>query len=270
MTAPISSGMARFAAVPGIISFLLILQSRGAKRYLSIGFFIYAGFLIYLMQSRGAIFAYGFALSFVLLFYSCRTRLFGLTFLVIFALTLFTNVIPESVIHGVTDYLYRGQSEEEFVTFTGRTFAWKLAWNEVHDYPILGQGFHSDHYLLGLNIHNTYMYTLMSAGYIGAVAFIIGVATAWYMLLYNLKSSAAEQLGHRVFLLQVGGILAFFTVRSIPEVSGAIVGIDTMIMLSAITYIGILYRYQRQLAYQERIQQNKAVVKYKIRWQRSS
>ena len=38
----------------------------------------------------------------------------------------------------------------------------------------------------------------------------------------------------------VGAILVFFTVRSIPEVSGAMFGIDLLILVPALAYLGVL------------------------------
>jgi len=58
----------------------------------------------------------------------------------------------------------------------------------------------------------------------------------------------ADQLGQRVFLIQAGGVLAFFTVRSIPEVCGAMFGVDLMVMLPVLAYLGLLGQQEKKLA----------------------
>ena len=50
----------------------------------------------------------------------------------------------------------------------------------------------------------------------------------------------AERFDQKMFLMQTGGILAFFTVRSIPEVCGAMFGVDLVVMVPAVAYLVVL------------------------------
>jgi len=42
-------------------------------------------------------------------------------------------------------------------------------------------------------------------------------------------------------LIQVGGVLAFFTLRSIPEVCGSNYAVDYLVMLPAVLYVHVLW-----------------------------
>jgi O-antigen ligase len=111
--------------------------------------------------------------------------------------------------------------------------------------PLVGWGFQADRFLLGQHAHNAYLYALMTSGFVGGTAFVGGLIWAWIIFLQVLRRGTADRLGQKVFLIQVGGLLAFFTVRSIPEVSGAMFGIDLMIMIPVLAYLGILNRQQK-------------------------
>lgn len=92
------------------------------------------------------------------------------------------------------------------------------------------------------NVHNTYLYALISAGFVGLAFFAIGLIKAWTQLLKLARSGFARSLGQEAFLAQVGGVLAFFTIRSITEVSGPLFAVDLLVMLPGILYIGVMFR----------------------------
>jgi O-antigen ligase len=240
-----SSGMARFAAVPGIVCFVLLWQSRGVLRFFYGVIFLLSGALIYLMQSRGAIFGLAFAIFFVMLFMGAKERRFGAIFLILLGLTLYADVIPERKIEQVTEHL-TGTRHEELETMTGRTRAWEKGWKKVPKSPVWGYGPQADRYLIKEHIHNTYMYALMSSGFAGAAAFAGGLVWAWVLFLRAIIRRVADRFGQRLFLIQAGGILAFFTVRSIPEVCGAMFGVDLMVMLPVLAYLAVLDQKGRE------------------------
>jgi O-antigen ligase len=238
-----STGLARFAAIPGIISFVFLWRGGGRKRLFWLALFVASSILIYLMQSRGAFFGFASALAFVMLFLGRRTRIVGAILLVFFLLFLYSDIIPEQLVENVTAFILRGQDTDELATMTGRTVTWNLGWQEVKESPIFGWGFQADRFLLGQHVHNAYLYALMTSGFVGATAFVGGLIWAWVIFLRILRRRTADRLGQKVFLIQVGGLLAFFTVRSIPEVSGAMFGIDLMLMVPVMAYLGLLNRY---------------------------
>ena len=246
-----SSGMARFAAVPGIVCFVFLWQSRGIFRLLWATIFVLSGALIYLMQSRGAIFGLAFAIFFIMLFMGVKARRVGAIFLILLGLTLYADVIPERKVEQVSEHVFRGQTFEEMRTMTGRTRAWEKGWNQVLKSPVWGWGPQADRYLIKEHVHNTYMYALMASGFAGAAAFVGGLMWAWVLFLRAIIRGFADRLGQRLFLIQAGGILTFFTLRSIPEVCGAMFGVDLMVMLPVIAYLNVLDREGRRLETEE-------------------
>lgn len=240
-----STGLARFAAVPGIISFVFLWHGGIWRRLFWLAMFVASGVLIYLMQSRGAFFGFVSALSFVMLFLDRKSRRIGAVSLIFSILFLYSDIIPIQLVKNATSFILRGENTEELITsMSGRTTTWMIAWEEVKKSPIFGWGFQSDRFLLEQHVHNTYLYALMTAGFVGAFAFVGGLLKAWIIFFQVLRKGIAERLNQKIFLIQVGGLLAFFTVRSIPEVSGAMFGIDLMIMLPIMAYLEILNRYK--------------------------
>ena len=233
-----SSGMARFAAVPGIVAFTLLWEAKGLRRLLWAAPFVGSAFLIYIMQSRGAIVGFAGSLVFVAWFLSRRTRVIGIIAIAILVFALAINAIPEEII----SHLTRGQSAEEMQSMTGRTQYWADGWVEIMKSPIWGWGFQADRMLIGGHVHNTYMYALMTAGFAGAGLFVAGLVWTWWLMFRAMKSRVAEALGQKRFLIQAGGILAFFTIRSIPEVCGANFAVDLLVMLPILAYVSILCR----------------------------
>jgi len=239
-----SSGMARFAAVPGVAAFVLMWQARWIKKAFWAVPFSLSGAMIYLMQSRGAIVGFAFAVSFVLLFLSSRTRLAGVMVALLLVLAIIANAVPEEVLQHIT----RGASVEQLETMTGRTRTWENAWREIKRFPVWvwGGGPQADRFLIHEHAHNTYIYAMLEAGLLGTTAFVAGLIWAWVLFYRAIKSGIADFVGQRTLLIQAGGILAFFTVRSITEVSGPMFGVDTMVMLPILGYLWLLERERKK------------------------
>ena len=236
-----SSGMARFAAVPGILSFVFLWFGSDWKRFLWIIPLFSFGWIVYFMQSRGAVVAFAFVLAFEMLFLGGRKRIIGGFILSLLGILLMSDLIPGQTFEAISDYMKRGQETEDFYTMTGRTITWKIAWSEILNAPIIGRGFQADRYFLnGLHVHNTYLYALMTSGFIGATGFVIGLLWSWRLFVRAIKRKYEDDPRHKIFLIQAGGILAFFTVRGITEVSGPLFNVDFMVMLPIMAYLGIL------------------------------
>ncbi|RUA01627.1 MAG: hypothetical protein DSY89_04220 [Deltaproteobacteria bacterium] len=235
-----SSGMARFAAIPGIVSFVFFLGGSGVKRYLWTIPFVLSALMIWFMQSRGAILGFGFSMAFVLFFLGPRSRILGLILIIVVGMLSFSDSIPSTARRYIKTFFYRGENYEQLKTLTGRTRAWRNAWRQIRKSPIFGRGPQSDRYLIREHVHNTYLYALLQSGIVGATAFIGGLIWAWVLFFRAILRKTADHLGQRVVLIQAGGILAFFTVRSIPEVCGAMFGVDLMIMVPVLAYLEML------------------------------
>ena len=117
---------------------------------------------------------------------------------------------------------------------------WEKAWREVKKSPFIGSGPQSDRYKLREHVHNTYMYALLQSGFLGASFFVGGLAWAWLLVFKISRHGKAEFLDQKIYFIQSAGILSFFTVRSIPEVCGAMFSIDYLVMLPILAYLNNL------------------------------
>jgi O-antigen ligase len=242
-----SSGLGRFAAVPGVLAFSVMLAARRWRwRILAVPIFLFSAHLIYQLQSRGAIFGFVFALAFVMVFQGARSRLAGL--LLCFALlAVHAGELAPAMTESIAEQVRRGQSDEQLRSMTGRTRAWQAAHEHAYASPLYGFGHMSDRFLIREHVHNTYLYVLLTGGTLGLVAFVTGLIWAWWAFGRALRTTRHLNRADHLTLVQAGGILAFFTIRSLPEVSGAHFSIDTLIMVPAIAYFSLAAREGRRL-----------------------
>jgi O-antigen ligase len=232
-----STGVARFAAVPAVVCFVLMWRAQGLKKVIWGGIVLISGVMVYLMQSRSAIAGLGVALAFALLFLSPRARVAGILLLVVFGLAMLLDVIPQNVVAHLT---HKYTAAQRMGLFTGRTRAWEHAWEQIVRSPLWGWGMQADRILIREHVHNTYLYALLSSGFAGGVFFVMGLVVAWRQFIRIAACGVAERMGQQTTLIQVGAILAFFSARGLAEVSGAMFGIDYVLMLPAIAYLGVL------------------------------
>lgn len=238
------AGMGRFAAVPGVIGFVFLFRKKGAWRYFWAGVFLASAYLVFYMQARGTMIAFAFALMIALLLIGRHGKA-----IFFFAVVLgIVSVLQESEISSrIWDWIARGSSWDHLQTMTGRTTTWRAAWPIIWESPLLGWGYQADRLLMERtpwfepHVHNTYLYAMLTAGFIGAGFFIAGLARVWLEIYRLARAKVPQSMGHEAIFAQAGGILAFFTIRSIPEVSGAFFAVDLMVMLPTLLYIGVLY-----------------------------
>ncbi|MBI4819773.1 MAG: O-antigen ligase family protein [Deltaproteobacteria bacterium] len=237
-----SSGMARFAAVPGLVAFVTMLTHRGWRVVVATPVFCLSAALIYHLQSRGAILALATSM---LVLIACAGRhvraaavVFGSITFVLWA----SDLIPVGFLAEIGDHLRRGQDSEHLASLTGRTRDWEAALIASARSPLLGFGPQADRLLIFIHVHNTYLYALLCAGVLGLLAFVAGLVSAWSSI-WRLLARPSRPEGP---FLEVIGLLAFFTVRSIPEVCGAIFGVDLLVMLPCIALVGAMDHANRK------------------------
>ena len=238
-----SSGLARLAAVPGTVCFVLMWRRPpGWERVLWAAGCVAAGVMIYVMQSRGAMAAYAFALTFTMLFRGRRTRALAVFLLIVSGLAVMLDVVPETAVRHL---LYKYDLHSVGL-LTGRQRAWRKAWEFMLRSPLWGWGMQADRDLLGEHAHNAYVYAFLSSGLAGGAFFVGGLVYAWKRFREAVVHGHARTLGQETVLLQTGAVLAFFTARGIAEVSGSMFAIDYMIMLPAMSYLSLLGREARR------------------------
>ncbi len=236
-----ASGVARFAAVPGILAFVMVCKRRGAGRWLWTIPLAASLAIVYVMQSRGATVSMLAAMLFALFAGGPQRRHLGVFLVLGLALALGFNLIPQEIM----DHLLRRETVARAGLLTGRHRAWQAAIGPILQSPIWGWGFQADRLLIAEHVHNTHLYALLTAGLVGGGAFMLGYWKAWTALFDVLSSGIARRLGQEMVLLQAGGVLTFFTVRSMTEVCGSMFGVDFMLLLPAVAYLETLQRETR-------------------------
>ncbi len=240
-----ASGFSRFAAIPCVVGFAWFLRTRGALRW-TLGVVVVASAaLVYWMQSRGATVGTAGALLFVALLAGRRIRL-GLA---VMALALVIAVLGEWVsaqaVQRVEEQLSRGQHARELGSLTGRTQTWEAAWGSLQEDPLIGRGFQADRSILHAHVHNALLYAWLAAGLPGLLAFAAGFVVAWRDLLRVVRARAPNASVLDATTLACGGLLVFFSARLIPEASGAVFGVDLLVLVPAMTYLGVRARSAR-------------------------
>jgi O-antigen ligase len=233
----ISSGVARWAAVPGLVCLLRIYHTR---RPLLIGFYLggaaTAGYIIYRMQSRGAIFGAAAAILFAVVAAN-RLRKYALPFLIFGALVMLIIEPSGEVSSSVGTYLRRGQTEEQFRSMSGRTRAYKLAMDAFKDAPFLGRGNWADRMIIGEHSHNSYIQALLNAGIIGFIPYVGSWLAGWILFFRLLQQENKLLPEDRTSLMEAGTVMAFFTVRAIPETTTASYSVDLLVMAAVYVFL---------------------------------
>lgn len=239
-----SSGMARFAAVPCIISYVEIWSRNGWKKALWVFIFLCSASLIWFMQSRGAILSLGVSLSYITIFYTKRTRFLGILLLIILGSLAITEPILKKHFVYYRKHIYRDARQfDDLRSMSGRTYIWKKAISKISDSPYIGWGPQADRVFLRTHVHNSYLYALLQSGILGLVTYTVGLVSALWIIFIVVKRKIASHFGQKKFCIQCSAILIFFAIRSIPEVCGAVFGVDLMLMAPALLYFGLLYKH---------------------------
>jgi len=126
------------------------------------------------------------------------------------------------------------------VTLSGRTSVWAEGLRLFKERPIMGYGFHADRLLLGTHMHNSFIHALVQTGLAGTIPFITAFLFAWLLLIKALRNRATLPRVHRHLLIQVAAIMVFFSLRTIPESTGAFFGIDWILLAPILAYLQVV------------------------------
>lgn len=235
-----SSGVARWAAVPGLVCVVRAFYSR---RLIPIAVFLaVAGvcfFIVFRMQSRGAVFGSVAALALILVL-SRRKRRYALPFMLISTVFLSLLESPGVISQTVSDYLRRGQSEELFESMSGRTHAYEHGMMAFADAPLFGRGQWTDRLVFYEHVHNSFLQALLNGGIVGGIPYFASWIAGWIMFfrLHNKWRWLSRK--DRLRLLESGAVMMFFTVRAIPETTTASFSVDLMVIVAVYVYLEAL------------------------------
>lgn len=236
-----SSGVARWAAVPGLVCIVRAFYT--PKKTLMAFYFGIAGvsfYIVYRMQSRGAIFGAVAALVFILLI-SSRMRRYALPFAAVAVVCLVLIASPERASNRVVTYLMRGQSAEEFQSMTGRTRAYANGWEAFTDAPVFGRGQWADRMMIGEHVHNSFLQSMLNGGAMGAIPYLCSWLAGWLLFLRLHKRNALLAPEDRRLILECGTVMMFFSVRAIPETTTASFSVDLLVMVAVFVYLETLW-----------------------------
>ena len=235
-----SSGVARWAAVPGLVCLVRAYHSRHPSL---IAFFLGVAavsfYIVYRMQSRGAVFGSVAALLFALLI-SSRMRRYALPYAAVAIVVILLLGSPNNLMSQITTYLERGQTREAFISMTGRTRAYEHGLVAFRDAPLFGRGQRADRLVIGEHVHNSYLQALLNGGIFGAIPYVASWVVGWMLFFRLHKIGARLSPEDRVCVLEAGTVMMFFTVRAIPETTTASFAVDLLVMVAVYVYLECL------------------------------
>jgi len=144
-------------------------------------------------------------------------------------------LLPGNGVYGVAT-----QTSRPLVSFSGRIPVWKDGLSLFKDSPILGHGFNSDRLMLRTQMHNSLIHSMVQTGLLGSIPFVAGILLAWVLVFksaFNLRSYSDP---HRTRIVLAGGMLAFFSIRSVAESTAAFFGVDLLLLTPVLLYLWVV------------------------------
>jgi O-antigen ligase len=232
----IASGVSRWAAVCSFLCLAVFSQIRPWLPRLALLAASAPGFvMVYKMQSRGTVFGTVAGLLFLLLV-ERRTRRWAIPVLLLSVLVIY-GYYRHQVSSDVMTYLERGGGKKGLYTMTGRTEAWDLGWQAFKEAPLFGRGQWADRLLDVGHVHNTLIQALLNGGIVGFIPYLLSWAAAWRLFFRLWKRRKYLAPLERISLLQCGALLAFFSVRAVPETTTASYSPDLLMMLAVYAFL---------------------------------
>ena len=233
-----SSGFSRMAAIPAIIALVFLLSGRLWQRILSAAVLAGCIYIIWIMQSRGAFFAFAGTLLVIPLFGEKRVANMCVV-LGVLLLGYFWLVYSEGGLQDFWLHVTRGYGAAGFSDMSGRNVIWQDVVDRWWGSPVFGYGPQADR-LFSVNAQNAVLYALLSAGLLGVVFFVIANLSSWRALLRTALRTRRLSAQERTMFQITSGILVFSTLRSSPENEAALYSVDLLLQYSAMLYLVLL------------------------------
>lgn len=235
-----STGIGRLAAVPALLGLVLLFRAKGPGRLL--GGIVACLSILLLLATRARTPAIGVAVACLFMLLAHRAR--GMAFFVV-GVAILAALGSDTVQEMIEKVLYRRGAGEDLTRLTGRTSAWQAGWEVLlnSNALLLGLGPLADRFHMHWgHVHSTWFLALMQAGLVGACIFIASWVAGWRLLLRSLRKLDVLPAEHQILLIGAGTVLAFFTVRSIPESTAAAFSVDMLVVVPCLAYLEILDR----------------------------
>jgi O-antigen ligase len=101
-------------------------------------------------------------------------------------------------------------------------------------------GFQADRLLLGTHMYNALLRAFIQTGLVGTVPFVAALIWAWVLQIKAFRNRAQLPVAQRHLVIQVAGVLAFLSLRAIPESTGAFFGVDWLLLAPLLLYLQVV------------------------------
>ena len=280
-TFPRVTGVARSLSLLAVLLLLSIIFIKKNKNILSIEFLIFfsLSFIIWGIQSRGAILCFSFSTIFLIFFIksNIQVKLFRFLVFIILPILVFeiykdnlinknikiefneTIIEDEKKLNDQNYQKYREELEEKLANnrfnnkqgTSGRIKLWKKSLEKYDKKKLFGNGPQADRLLIsedlsvqyGNNVSNGFIYAFLCSGYLGLLSFIILNILLFYSLIMMVFKKRIFQQ-KKNFLEKIATIyLVFFGLRVFFENSYAVFSIDFLVVsLSSLIVISYIER----------------------------
>jgi O-antigen ligase len=256
-----ATGSGRFAAVLGVVALCRLWYRRGVWRLIWMLLLLFSLGMLFLFQARGAIVAF-MAASFLVLVLHLGVK--AKVVIPPAVVLLFAVVWGFGFPLSLWQYLARGQSVDSFLyQVSGRRETWEAGWVVFLESPLLGFGFQADRFLVEQHMHNSFFQALVQTGLVGTTFFVGAFVSAWVWLFRSLKRRTRMPSAERPWLIETAGVLAFLTVLSISQSTGAFYGVEWLLLAPLVAHIQILGRSKALLASQSAQRMEAAVLSWR-------
>ncbi|MCA1813877.1 MAG: hypothetical protein LC624_07995 [Halobacteriales archaeon] len=236
-----ANGAGRFAAVGLLLAAAMLLRARRwAARLPWLGLAAVAALLVVYTMSRSTL--AGLALALPLLVFLERGPRATLAMLV----GGLAVVVASGKGSAVLDYAVRTGAAGDVASVGGRTGIWDAVLREFWGSPVIGLGFHADRILLAQQVQDAWLHALLQAGILGTAFFVAAWALGWLGLwrLGLRRRFLGLAPEHRAPLVEASVVLAFLTVRSVSESTGAFFGVDLLLLVPLLVYVHAVWAAQ--------------------------
>jgi len=242
-----NTGFGRFAAIVVILGLAHLLHSRKDRKTMFIWtpLMVIAGVALVLSQARTSWVSVLIAAAMLLMRATTKLR--------VPFIMLATMALPLVFLTGFANsfvlYLTRMQGID--LTLTGRTGTWMQALNLLPQSPWIGFGFWADRYFLtgwrpgAANAQNTFVDALVQSGVIGFIPFVLALLWVWVAILRFYSTRPGKEVSS--IPGEVLGIISFFTIYSITEITYSFYSVGLMAMAPLFAHIQLrAYQYAQK------------------------
>jgi O-antigen ligase len=208
-------------AVIGTVSFVRFLYGKGSSRRFYLLALFLATVTLVLSASRSPL--TGFLLAVLMVLF--LDRRISLLVFVIVTIPLAASLTPLGDIFW--DFFLRGQSEEMFLSLSGRVYWWEAALPMIKEKPLLGHGaYAAGRFLVAQyfaptlsSLHGTWPEVLIGTGLVGLLLLLGAVLGTWIVMLRRpSRQATSDGVRQQQLRLEAVGVLVLLTVRSVFSV----------------------------------------------------